>query len=140
MEKTVIYGRGAWPGKVSGEAIVFSESLQGWLGIDDLTGEIVEEGHSQKGKNISGKILILPYGKGSTGWSSHFHAAAVSGFRPAGWLFSKIDSRTGVGAAILGIPVVTDFPKEVDLFTLIKSGDHVEMDGSTGEVVITAKN
>lgn len=139
MNKVVIYGRGAFPGKTSGEAIVCPESIQGWSGVSDTTGEIIEAGHSQKGKNVSGKILVLPCSKGSTGWSGHFHSASVAGFTPAGWLFSKIDSRSGVASAVLSIPTIADFPKDVDLFSLIKTGDFVEMDGNTGKVIITSK-
>ena len=77
--------------------------------------------------------------KGTTGWSGHFHSAAVAGFSPAGWLFSNIDSRCGVATAVLEVPAVADFPKDQDIFSLIQTGDWVEMDGSTGEVLVTKK-
>jgi len=139
MSKIVICGRGAFRGKAFGEAIVCPESIQGWSGVSDTTGEIIEAGHSQRGKNINGKILVLPCSKGSTGWSGHFHSASLAGFTPAGWLFSKIDSRSGVASAVLSIPTIADFPENIDLFSLIKSGDFIEMDGDTGEVIITPK-
>ena len=139
MNKIVIYGRGAFPGRARGEAIVCPESIQGWSGVSDTTGDIIEEGHSQQGKNINGKILVLPCSKGSTGWSGHFHSASVAGFTPAGWLFSKIDSRSGVASAVLGIPTVADFPEDIDLFSLIKTGDFVDINGETGEVIITPR-
>lgn len=139
MNKIVIYGRGAFCGKASGEAVVCPESIQGWSGVSDTTGEIIETGHSQKGINIAGKILVLPCSKGSTGWSGHFHSASVAGFTPAGWLFSKIDSRSGVASAVLGIPTIADFSDNIDLFSLIKTGDFIEMDGETGEVIITSR-
>ena len=136
MNKIVIKGRGAFPGKASGEALVCPESIQGWSGVSDTTGDIIEVGHSQQGQNIDGKILVLPCSKGSTGWSGHFHSASVAGFTPAGWLFSKIDSRSGVATAVLSIPTIADFQDDVDLFSLIKTGDFVEIDGDTGEVII----
>lgn len=139
MNKIIIYGRGAFPGKASGEALVCPESIQGWSGVSDTTGDIIEAGHSQQGKNINGKILVLPCTKGSTGWSGHFHSASAAGFTPAGWLFSKIDSRSGVASAVLGIPTIADFSDDIDLFSIIKTGDFIEMDGSTGEVIIKGK-
>ncbi|MDR1731245.1 MAG: DUF126 domain-containing protein [Synergistaceae bacterium] len=139
MGKILIRGRPAFPGKAAGEAIVCPDSIQGWSGVSDKTGIIIEEANPEKGKCIAGKILVLPYGKGSTGWSGHFHSASVAGFTPAGWLFSRIDSRSGVATAVLSIPTVADFPDDVDLFEIIESGDFVEIDGDTGEVIVTKK-
>ena len=36
-------------------------------------------------------------------------------------------------------PAVADFPEDVDIFSLIKTGDYIEMDGTTGEVTVTKK-
>ena len=79
---------------------------------------------------------MIPYGKGSTGWSGHFHSAAVAGFCPAGWIFSSIDSRCGVTAAVLEVPAVADFASDTDVFSLISTGDMVTVNGNTGEVII----
>lgn len=140
MEEIRIQGRPAYPGVASGEAIVCPQSIQGWSGVSDVTGCIIEEGHPEKGKCIKDKILVMPYGKGSTGWSGHFHSAAVAGFCPAGWIFSEIDSRCGVAAAVLEVPAVADFPPEVDIFSFIQTGDFVTINGDTGEVLIQKKS
>ncbi len=132
-------GRPTYPGKAAGEALVCPHSIQGWAGVSEETGRIIEVGHPEFGKSIKGKILVIPYGKGSTGWSGHFHSAAVAGFSPAGWLFSNIDSRCGVATAALEVPAVADFPTDVDIFSVIQTGDWVELDGSTGEVTVTKK-
>ena len=136
METIKSKGRPCYPGKAKGEAIVCPNSIQGWSGVSDTTGCIIEKGHPEEGKCIKDRILVMPYGRGSTGWSGHFHSAAVAGFAPAGWLFSAIDSREGCAAAVLEKPAVADFT-DVDLFSLIKTGDMVELDGTTGEVWIT---
>jgi predicted aconitase with swiveling domain len=127
-------GRGAFSGKAEGVALVCPESIQGWEGVSDQTGEIIEQGHSQRGQSISGRILVLPCSKGSNGWSCHFHAAKVSGFQPAGWIFSRMDSRAGVAVAVVGVPAASDFME--DPCELIRTGDFVEIDGDTGEVVV----
>lgn len=36
----------------------------------------------------------------------------------------------------LSIPTIADFSDDIDLFSIIKTGDYIEMDGDTGEVVI----
>lgn len=139
MTKT-LQGRGAYPGQAEGLALVCPESIQGWAGVDDKTGIIVENGHSQAGQNINGRILVVPYSKGSNGWSCHFHAAMVSGYKPAGWVFSKMDSRAGVATVVIGVPTVADFAGEDPCMT-IKTGDRIKIDGTTGlvEIIEAAK-
>lgn len=137
MENIILKGRGAVKGVVEGEAMVCPESIQGWAGIDDHTGVIIEKGHSQEGKSIDGKILVLPCSKGSNGWSCHFHSAMIKGYKPKGWVFSKIDSRAGVASAVLQIPTVTNF--EENPCEIIKTGDIVRVNGDTGEVEILSR-
>ena len=136
MSDVVIKGRGAVKGIARGEALVCPESIQGWSGVSDTTGEIIEKGHSQEGACIADKILILPGAKGSNGWSCHFHSAMRSGFKPAGWAFSRMDSRAGVACVVLDIPTVADFDEDVDICQIIKTGDIVTINGDTGEIII----
>ncbi|SCM81832.1 conserved hypothetical protein [uncultured Sporomusa sp.] len=131
--------RGAIRGVAEGEALVCPESIQGWAGVSDTTGEIIERGHAEEGQNINGRILVLPCSKGSNGWSCHFHSAMRAGFIPAGWVFTKMDSRAGVAAVVLGVPAVADF-EDVDPCEVIKSGDWVRVDGNTGTVEVTRKD
>lgn len=137
MEKILLKGRVAFEGSVEGEALVCPESIQGWAGIDDHTGKIIEKGHSQEGVCISGRILVLPCSKGSNGWSCHFHSAMVKGFTPKGWIFTKLDSRAGVAATVLGVPTIADLEK--DPCEVIKTGDWIKINGETGEIEITKK-
>jgi predicted aconitase with swiveling domain len=138
MEAFSLRGRPAYEGVAEGEALVCPESIQGWAGVDDLTGIIIERGHSQRGQSIQGRILVLPGSKGSNGWSGHFHSAAVAGHSPAGWVFTRIDPRSGVAIAVLGIPAVCDI-QEADPCAVIHTGDWVKVDGSTGRVEVTPR-
>lgn len=133
MDKIVFKGRKAVGGVVEGEALVCAESIQGWAGVDDRTGEIIEKGHSQEGQNINGKILFVPYAKGSNGWSCHFHSAKRAGFCPSGFVVTKIDSRAGVAAAVLDVPCVADI-EGTDPCDVIKTGDWVRVDADNGVV------
>ncbi|MCL1993872.1 MAG: DUF126 domain-containing protein [Spirochaetes bacterium] len=135
MSKNILKGRGAIKGVVEGSALVCKESIQGWAGVSDITGEIIEHGHTHEGVNIKDRILVLPCTKGSNGWSCHFHSAMIAGFKPAGWVFSKMDSRAGVAAVVLGIPTVVDFTED-DPCDVIRTGDWVKVDGTTGIVEI----
>ena len=136
MSKLKIHGRGVIPGIVEGEALVCPDSITGWAGIDPETGIIKEHGHVNRGKSIKGKILVMPGSKGSNGWSCYFGAARVAGTAPKGWLFTKIDSSSGVASAVMQIPTIVDFTDDQDPCRLIENGDWVRMNGETGEVEI----
>ena len=65
-EKTMKYScREVIPGKASGEAIVSPEAMCMYL-CDPKTGIVIEKGHPLEGRSISGKILVLKSGKGSS--------------------------------------------------------------------------
>ncbi len=139
MEKITIKGRGAIKGIVEGEALVCPKSIAGWGGIDPATGIIKEPMNVNKGKTIKDKILVMSGSKGSNGWSCYFGAARAAGATPKGWLFTSIDSSSGVASAIMQIPTIVDFPEDQDPCDLISNGDWIKMDGNTGIVEITKK-
>ena len=134
MDKIEIKGRGVYEGVAEGEAMVCPESVQGWAGIEERTGKIVEKGHSHEGEAIDGKILILPCAKGSMGWPSHFHSAKVAGHCPAAWVISKLDSRSAAAIVELAIPAVVE--TEVDPCVEIHNGDWLRVDGTNGIIEI----
>ncbi len=136
--KTVIKGRGAIAGVAEGEALVCPDSIQGWAGVDEITGVIIEKGHIEEGTSIDGRILVIPSSKGSNCWSGHFNSAMINGVKPAGWVVRQIDSRVGVAAVVVGSPMVVDFPG-IDPCRAIKTGDWVKVNGDTGEVEISHK-
>ena len=136
--KTTLKGRGAIKGIAEGEALVCPDSIQGWAGIDDISGKIIEKGHVAEGESITDKILVIPSSKGSNCWSGHFNSAMINGHKPAGWVVTIMDSRVGVAAVVVGSPMVADF-NDVDPCKTIKTGDWIMVNGNTGEVKITRK-
>jgi predicted aconitase with swiveling domain len=60
----------------------------------------------------------------------------INGKKPAGWVVSRMDSRVGVAAVVVGVPLVTDFD-EVDPCRVIKTGDWIRVDGDSGTVLIS---
>lgn len=138
MGTSKLLGRGAVAGVVEGEAMVCPNSIQGYAGIDHTKGLIIEAGHVHEGKSFHDKILVMPASKGSIGWSSHFQSADMHGFRPKGFVFTKIDAKTGLTAMLLKIPTVCDFT-DVDPCQEIADGDWLRLDGKSGEVTIIKK-
>ena len=132
--RRVLYGRGAIPGVACGPAMISRLTITGWGGIDIRTGLVKEPGHPLRGRSIKGSVLILDGSRGSNGWSIFFHAAQVSGCGPAALVFPRLDSRTAVTAAVLGVPTVTDLAE--DVFALIQPGDRVRVDGLAGTLEV----
>ncbi|MDR3134835.1 MAG: DUF126 domain-containing protein [Deltaproteobacteria bacterium] len=126
----VIKGKGVVPGRAEGLAMVSREAIQGWSGLDELTGSVVEVGHPFFGQSIKGKVLVLSGGKGSNGWSVHFHCAKLKGIGPAAMILHRLDSRMAVTAAILEVPVLTAL--DGDPFELIPMGARVVIDADKG--------
>ena len=139
MEKITIKGRGAIKGIVEGEALVCPKSIAGWGGIAPASGIIKEPMNINKGKSIKDKILVMSGSKGSNGWSCYFGAARAAGSAPIGWIFTRIDSSSGVASAVMQIPTIVDFPADQDPCEIISDGDWVKMDGNTGIIEITKK-
>ena len=59
MRKIVIKGRGVWGGVAEGPAMVSRDTIQGWSGLDDETGVVIEKGHPFEGMSIKGAVLVL---------------------------------------------------------------------------------
>ena len=134
MENIVIHGRGAYNGVMEGEALVLPDSVQGWAGLDERTGIIIEEANCKHGAYIGGKILVLPCAKGSNGWASHFYSAKVAGHTPTAWVIQKLDSRCAACIVELGIPAVVE--TDCDVCSVIHDGDLIRVDGTNGTVEI----
>ena len=69
MTGRILHGRAVVPGVVEGEALVSHEPISGWGGIDPARGVIIERRHELYEVCFTGKILVFPSAKGSSGWS-----------------------------------------------------------------------
>ncbi|MDR2726057.1 MAG: DUF126 domain-containing protein [Candidatus Adiutrix sp.] len=132
----VLKGRGVVPGRAEGLALVSRQAISGWSGLDEKTGLVIEKGHPFEGRSIKGRILVLSGGKGSNGWSIHFHAARVRNIGPAGLILPRLDSRLAVTVAVLGLPTITDLDQ--DPFEAIALDSLVEIDADRGLVTVLA--
>ncbi|MCG8642271.1 MAG: DUF126 domain-containing protein [Desulfobacterales bacterium] len=133
MANRLIKGRGIISGVASGPALI-GEAIQGNGALNYDTGEIIQIGHSLKGRRLKGKILIIAGARGSTAWSVRLHTTLINGVGPAAMVFPKMDSRTAGAAAAMKIPVVTDL--EEDVFKLIRVDDQVRVDGDRGIIEV----
>ncbi len=133
--KIVLKGRKVVGGVAEGEALVTRDRISGWGGIDPRTGTIIETRHELRGRSFKGKVLVFPGAKGSSGWSSQFHIARLSGAAPLALVFNEMTTKIALGAVVTHAPAVTDLDR--DPLELIETGDWVKVDGDRGIVEVT---
>lgn len=121
-------------GTVEGEALVTTDLVAFWGGTDWETGDIVEVGHEAKGKNMKGKILVFPTGKGGAGDTFGYYYLARSGKAPKALICNRAQNTTIAGALLVDTPMIYGFKE--DVVKIIKSGDWLRVNSDDGEIEI----
>jgi predicted aconitase with swiveling domain len=116
-------GRIISKGTAQEEALVTSEPISFYGGVDPNTGEVLEKGHELQGKSVKGKILVFPTGKGSTVGSYTLYRLKKNGAAPAGIINRECETVVAVGAIISEIPCVD----KIDI-SKIKTGDLIRIE------------
>ena len=124
-------GRMISPGKVEGKAIVSTEPIGFYGGIDAKTGIVIEKGHPLEGKCVTDKILVFPCGKGSTVGSYVIYGLEKNGVAPKGIINKETETIVATGVILAGIPCIDQIDIEK-----IKDGDTVLLDADKGTVEI----
>jgi predicted aconitase with swiveling domain len=137
MNKITLHGRKVVGGCVEGEALVTKETISGWGGIDQKTGNIIDLRHELAGKCFAGKVLVYRGAKGSSGWSGQFHEARLNGVAPLAMVFNETTTKIALGAVVTRAPAVTGLDQ--DPTEVITTGDWVKVDGDRGIVEVTKK-
>lgn len=88
------------PGRGQGQALVLPEPLSLWGGLDPETGEIIDQRHPRAGAIVSGRVLVLPSGRGSSSASSILLEAVRVGTAPAAIITAEPDPILALGAAV----------------------------------------
>jgi len=127
-------GRPISRGQAEGEALVTNQSISFLGSIDPDTGVVVEKGHELEGKDVTGKVLVFPSGKGSTVGSYVMYQLKKNGTAPAAVINRSAEPIVAVGAIISDIPMVDS--TEPDAIDIIRTGDRVRVDGTLGAVDI----
>ena len=135
--KIVIQGRKVVGGVAEGEALVSTDRISGWGGIDPRTGTIIETRHPLRGVSFAGKVLVFPGAKGSSGWSNQFHLTRLTGAAPAAMLFNEMTTKIALGAVVTRAPAMTDFDQNP--LDVIATGDWVKVDADRGVVEVTKR-
>jgi len=123
-------GRIIYKGKAEGEALVTSQPISFYGGVDPATGVIIEKGHELQGQSVKDKILVFPTGKGSTVGSYTLYRMKKNDTAPAGMINNECETVVAVGVIISEIPCVD----KIDI-SKIKTGDKIQIENE--RVIVT---
>lgn len=98
--KREFQGRPLVPGAGTGRALRLEEPLSFWGGVDPVTGRIIDRRHPRCGESVSGRVLVMPYGRGSSSSSSVLLEGVRLGTAPAAVVLRELDGILALGAAV----------------------------------------
>lgn len=134
----VINGRPLVGGEAQGEALVCDEPLSFWGGYDQKTGEIIDRRHPLSGRVAKGRVLAVPYSRGSSTTTAVLLEALRAGTAPAAILTDRVDSYFALASIVAGemygkpIPIVALDRKQ---FEALKDGQWLQV-GDDGTIVM----
>jgi hypothetical protein len=97
---TEVRARTLVPGHARGDVLVLDEPLSFWGGFDAATGRVTDRHHPQHGLTLSGRVLLMPAGRGSSSSSSVLAEAIRLGTAPAGIILTEPDGIVALGAIV----------------------------------------
>jgi uncharacterized protein len=138
--RLTLHGRGITGGVAEGEAMVTSEPLGFSHGLDPQTGLVSDTAHPWFGQSVSGKVLVFPYGKGSSTGGLYILEATKRGNAPAAVVNVETDPVAAGGFIMAKMIYGKDIPVvdrlDQNPVEVIKTGDRVRVDAANGIVEI----
>ncbi|HMS00811.1 MAG TPA: DUF126 domain-containing protein [Anaerolineales bacterium] len=139
MDKLTLLGKPFITGSAKGIALVSAEPLSFWGGYDWKTGEIIDRRHPLSGEIAKGKILAIPFTRGSSTTTAVLLEAIRAQTAPAGIITTATDFFFALASVVADelyskpIPLVAISESD---FVLLKTGDEIEIEND-GKVVLT---
>lgn len=94
--RTLVDGAGQGP------VCRLDEALSIWGGLDVESGVIIDVHHPQHGASIRGKVLVMPFARGSSSSANSLAEAIHGGTGPAAILLAQPDEIVVLGATVAG--------------------------------------
>jgi len=92
--QTLVAGRGA------GAPLALAEPLSFWGGFDAATGRVTDRHHPDRGACLTGRVVFLAKGRGSSSGSSVLAEAIRLGTAPAAIVLGEADGIVATGALV----------------------------------------
>jgi hypothetical protein len=139
-EKTVLKGHGAVEGIAEGNAIVTRQAFAFSHGVHPQTGVVSDVRHELKGESIAGRVLVYPYGRGSSTGDLWMLEVTRCGKSPAAIINLETDPITVAGSVLSKLIYSTEIPivdrLDKNPLDVIKTGDYLRVDGTRGIVEV----
>jgi uncharacterized protein len=87
-------------GDAEGPAMVWTVPLSFWGGLDVATGRVIDQSHPACGETVTGRVLMMPSGRGSSSSSSVLAEAIRFGTAPAALVLTVPDPIIAMGAIV----------------------------------------
>jgi len=139
MGKLIISGKPVISGSANGIALVSSEPLSFWGGYDWKSGEITDRRHPLSGSNARGKILAVPFTRGSSTTTAVLLEAIYAKTAPAAIITTANDFFFALASVVADelysqpLPLVAISESD---FMQLRTGDQIEIDDQ-GRLVVT---
>ena len=130
----MLHGRGLGGGVCEGEALVTSEAIAGWGGIDSRTGTIIESRHELAGQSMRGQGPGVPRRQGVVWLVGRVPRGQARGRRPKAMVFNVMNTKIALAVVVSHVPCVTALDQ--DPVEVIRTGDLVRVDGDRGVIEI----
>ncbi len=140
MERTLI-GRPIVAGSAEGMALVSREPLSFWGGVCPRTGEVIDRRHELSGASVTGKVFVLPTGRGSSTSSAVLMQSIKAGVAPAAIINLSVDPILALGSIVSDelyrqtVPIVILGQED---FSSIKQDDYLAVKPD-GKVLVSTK-
>jgi predicted aconitase with swiveling domain len=127
----VVAGHSVTSGSARGAALVADTPLSFWGGFDPETGVVIDRRHSLAGQLATGRVLVIPSGRGSCSGSGVLLESILNGTAPAAIITSRLDPVISLGCILCDelyathppLVVITDEDR-----LAIETGDLIEID------------
>jgi len=133
VAERVIRGRAVVAGAAEGEALVTSDALSFWGGYDFHTGEIIDKHHPLAGVRAAGRILAVPFSKGSSTTTAVLLEAVRAGTAPAAIVTTGVDSFFALASIVAEVMYGKPFPVialDATDFAQLTTGERLAIDES----------
>jgi predicted aconitase with swiveling domain len=138
MESIILQGKAFNLGSANGIVLVSDEPLSFWGGYDWKTGEIIDRRHPLSGSLAKGKILAVPFTRGSSTTTAVLLEAIRAGTAPKAIITTGTDFFFALASVVADELYNTPIPlvavSDAD-FARLRTGDQIEIDG-TGKIIV----
>jgi len=139
MDKLTIQGKAFIAGSASGPALVSDEPLSFWGGYDWKSGEIIDRRHPLSGFIAKGKILVVPFTRGSSTTTAVLLESIRAGTAPNAIITTATEFFFALASVVADELYTKPLPliavPETD-FAKLQTGDHLTIDDS-GTITIS---